>query len=468
MQTPYPASFGQPPQSFLNPHQHRNVIQHHQHPQHPPQPTHVAPNSILATPPIQQQQQPSQQPTPPAGLAVPPSVVPQPLASPVPGSSQPQPHSQPQSGTSKLPYGAGGDDDGYTLVFANLDEFQAWREKEEIEQCVDFVKGDVHTSRAMPPRFKEHTKLVCARHVRSGRKKYVKKHPERQRKLPSRKLEGIGCPASISYKTYFDSDTVRASYNSNHSHPTGIENYPFTRRGRKQMASERGSHGGRKKSKPNSGSNENAASNDGGGVDQDDSDMDDTGQDRDMDMGPDDEEHQVEQLTGVVNQPTLQPPPQPPPPQYAAPVQPMYHNPYVPQHIAGPPPPIQQQPLPPNPPPPPTPTQGHPKPPRPRPSKSAASGTAPQRAPTLALPTPQPQPPPPPQQAIPPPQPPPMQPPPPVDNSPERWRWERLTAMFEAIKANSRTYEYPQASLAALEATLVRLTLESPLGGTGS
>lgn len=40
--------------------------------------------------------------------------------------------------------------------------------------------------------------------------------------------------------------------------------------------------------------------------------------------------------------------------------------------------------------------------------------------------------------------------------------------MFESIKANSRTFDYPQASLAALEATLVRLTLESPLGPTGS
>jgi len=50
------------------------------------------------------------------------------------------------------------------------------------------LKGDTHGSKADPPRFKDHTKLVCARHSRSGRKKYVKKHPDRVRKVPSRKV----------------------------------------------------------------------------------------------------------------------------------------------------------------------------------------------------------------------------------------------------------------------------------------
>jgi hypothetical protein len=79
-------------------------------------------------------------------------------------------------------------DDGYTLVFDNLDAFQEWREKEEEEKVVEFVKGDTHGSKAVPPRFKDHVKLICARHSRSGRKKYVKKYPERVRKVPSRKV----------------------------------------------------------------------------------------------------------------------------------------------------------------------------------------------------------------------------------------------------------------------------------------
>ncbi|KAJ6503306.1 hypothetical protein C8R47DRAFT_969284 [Mycena vitilis] len=115
-----------------------------------------------------------------------------------------------QTSSTKAPYGSGDTDDGYTLHFPSLDDFLEWRNKEEETQMVEFVKGDTHQSKAVPPRFKDHTKLVCARHSRSGRKKYVKKHPERVRKVPSRKLDGEGCSASISFKTYYDTEEVRA------------------------------------------------------------------------------------------------------------------------------------------------------------------------------------------------------------------------------------------------------------------
>lgn len=118
------------------------------------------------------------------------------------GPSQPQPQTdilssqsgpsatltRVQNGAKKGPYGSGDVDDGYTLVFESMDAFQAWRVKEEEEKMVEFVKGDTHGSKAVPPRFKDHTKLVCARHTRSGRKKYVKKYPDRVRKVPSRKV----------------------------------------------------------------------------------------------------------------------------------------------------------------------------------------------------------------------------------------------------------------------------------------
>lgn len=90
--------------------------------------------------------------------------------------------------SARPPYGSGDSDDGYTLVFPSIEAFQEWRAREEEMQMVEFVKGDTHGSKAIPPRFKDHTKLVCARHSRSGRKKYVKKHPERVRKVPSRKV----------------------------------------------------------------------------------------------------------------------------------------------------------------------------------------------------------------------------------------------------------------------------------------
>lgn len=126
--------------------------------------------------------------------------------------SNPQPPQAPElTQNTKQPYGSGDADDGYTLVFDNMDKFNEWRLSEEERTMCEFVKvcprnhyhsciirsehpikGDTHGSKAVPPRFKDHTKLVCARHSRSGRKKYIKKHPERVRKVPSRKV-GLSC-----------------------------------------------------------------------------------------------------------------------------------------------------------------------------------------------------------------------------------------------------------------------------------
>ncbi|CAE6336973.1 unnamed protein product [Rhizoctonia solani] len=126
--------------------------------------------------------------------------------------------------------------DGYNLTFQSLAEFEAWRQQEEEIYTIEFVRGDSHGSRSNPPRFKEHVKLVCARHSRRGRKQYVKKYPERVRKLPNRKIDGTGCPASICYKTYVNTSIVRVMYHREHSHPIGSENLPFTKKGRRILA----------------------------------------------------------------------------------------------------------------------------------------------------------------------------------------------------------------------------------------
>jgi hypothetical protein len=42
--------------------------------------------------------------------------------------------------SSKQPYGSGDSDDGYTLCFTNLAEFQRWRQDEEERNMVEFVK----------------------------------------------------------------------------------------------------------------------------------------------------------------------------------------------------------------------------------------------------------------------------------------------------------------------------------------
>ncbi|KAI0275055.1 hypothetical protein BC834DRAFT_27958 [Gloeopeniophorella convolvens] len=325
--------------------------------------------------------QPVQSPAPPA---VPYSTPPNPVAS---GSS---PASHVQDGTSRGahrgPYGSGDMDDGYTLIFESLDAFQVWREKEEEDKIVEFVKGDTHGSKAVPPRFKDHVKLVCARHSRSGRKKYVKKFPERVRKVPSRKIDGKGCPASMSYKTYFDTPEVRVCYVSQHSHEIGPANLPFTRRGRRALAA----------TKP-------------------------TGTD----------------TSSPLPQASPQPgPPSPQPPQPGPAALQGHVTPPAPVH------PQQQPPLPPHP---------------------AAFGTPYPHFPSMSMPLPQglggalPLPLPPPHMHMP------VAGPGGERERMERERWDRMDVLYQSVRANARQFEYPAASVAALESVLVRMYFESPL-----
>src|ERR1700722_7112273 len=75
----------------------------------------------------------------------------QPQISSVSSTTSPSPPT-----ATKQPYGSGDHEDGYTLVFPNLEAFHAWRQQEEETQMVEFVKGDTHGSKAIPPRFKDH------------------------------------------------------------------------------------------------------------------------------------------------------------------------------------------------------------------------------------------------------------------------------------------------------------------------
>ncbi|KAI0375130.1 hypothetical protein BV20DRAFT_934246 [Pilatotrama ljubarskyi] len=275
-------------------------------------------------------------------------------------------------------YGSGEADDRYNLVFESMDAFEAWRQREEEEKMVEFVKGDTHASKAVPPRFKEHIKLVCGRHSRGGRKKYVKKYPERVRKVPSRKLDGIGCPASISYKTYFDTEEVRACYVSEHSHEIGPANLPYTKRGRKaqaemeaRAAAERPR--GRPRKDRQSGTPASASPSPS-------SFMEDG---QNAVAGPSSASTSMGQ--GVPSSPDEMPHPQT--------------------------------------------------------FQSAISMLAP--LPSV-----------------------PHMQPPSVDMTQDRW--DRMGVLFQSIRDHARTFEFPAASVAALESVLIRLYLESPIGGSMS
>jgi hypothetical protein len=45
----------------------------------------------------------------------------------------------------------------------------------------------------------------------------------------------------------------------------------------------------------------------------------------------------------------------------------------------------------------------------------------------------------------------------------ERERWDRMDVLYQSIRSNARQFEYPAASVAALESVLVRMYFESPI-----
>jgi hypothetical protein len=47
---------------------------------------------------------------------------------------------------------------------------------------------------------------------------------------------------------------------------------------------------------------------------------------------------------------------------------------------------------------------------------------------------------------------------------PNQERWDNMGTLFQTVREHARTYNYPPASVAALETVLIRLYLESPIG----
>ncbi|KAF9515670.1 hypothetical protein BS47DRAFT_737869 [Hydnum rufescens UP504] len=59
-------------------------------------------------------------------------------------------------------------------------------------------------------------------------KKYTKKHPQRSRKVETKRIPG-GCTCSLAIKTYGDTPVVLGSYKPQHCHKIGHLNLMYTR-----------------------------------------------------------------------------------------------------------------------------------------------------------------------------------------------------------------------------------------------
>jgi len=333
-------------------------------------------------------------------------------------------------------------------------------------------------------------------------------------------LEGVGCPASISFKTYHGTDEIRASYNPQHSHEIGDANLPFTRRGRRAIVAA-GQQAKKRRSStvgPSGPINGDLSVNDGvADASGSTNDEDDASADGEDGLQPSAQQHapfvpgptlqngnvhhhqssQQQQTHLLQTQPTSPTRPSqasgtPPAPSMPSPsisrLRPSIKNPNS-HHHALPPNQNQNQVQnqthasshaqnhPPNP------AQNHahqmqqstslpPLTAHPMPSMQLQPHIPPQSQPiqphqalqpqsVLASQTMlPPQPPPSHTQHVPPAPPPPQQP---VSVSPDQYRWERIGALFDSVRHSARTVMFAQEDVLALEMIILRLHMQTPV-----
>ena len=112
---------------------------------------------------------------------------------------------------------------GFTLEWENLAEFDMWRRMEESTCSIQFIMSH---SRKGGIRWSEKATYVCSRQHSGGRTTYEKKHPERHRKIGTKKT---GCSCHIVIKQYHHTPTVLGRYAADHDHEIGAANIAYTR-----------------------------------------------------------------------------------------------------------------------------------------------------------------------------------------------------------------------------------------------
>jgi hypothetical protein len=107
------------------------------------------------------------------------------------------------------------------LEWPNLAAFETWHRNEELAHSIELIKsmiaysGQVWTLRHI---------FMCLHEDGGGGTKYVKKHLEQKRKIPSKKMD---CLCNIMIKCYPDTERILGHYEMEHNHPIGIANVLF-------------------------------------------------------------------------------------------------------------------------------------------------------------------------------------------------------------------------------------------------
>ena len=114
----------------------------------------------------------------------------------------------------------------YSLSWDSLDMMKAWLRKEEETKFVELRLKETRQNKSNNGEWTQKLLYVCARQGTGGNKKYQKKHPKWDRKIPGKRC---GCASRLTIKCYPNTECVLGLYEHDHSHPTGQDNARFTR-----------------------------------------------------------------------------------------------------------------------------------------------------------------------------------------------------------------------------------------------
>ncbi len=115
-------------------------------------------------------------------------------------------------------------ENGFNLEWDSIGSFKDWLDNEQTTQSIELkISKIAHRSSLCTT----NQTFRCTRNGTGGLSKYQKK-TTRKRRAESKRIAG-GCPCFVQIKTYPHTDIVLGKYNSNHSHPIGMENLKFVR-----------------------------------------------------------------------------------------------------------------------------------------------------------------------------------------------------------------------------------------------
>ncbi|KAJ7617817.1 hypothetical protein FB45DRAFT_1142717, partial [Roridomyces roridus] len=116
-------------------------------------------------------------------------------------------------------------DPTFSLRWDNITNFHNWLREEQERKCIELRLAKTFPESDGMPHYLRKYRYVCARKGTGGEKKYEKKYPERERKLPSKRT---GCECTLTVKEYPGTTTLLGAYKPDHNHEIFEKNLRFT------------------------------------------------------------------------------------------------------------------------------------------------------------------------------------------------------------------------------------------------